>query len=400
MKPTPIIAAVLSLALGAFTAIAGPVTVANVTASQQPGQPLVDIAYALLNPSGGLHTVAIDVSTNSGATYVVGSTNCSGAVGAGVTTGTLKQVVWFAAGDFPLTITTHARVRVTATETPSMALIPAGAFVMGNCMDASEGWSGELPVHAVMVSAFYMDKYEVTSQQWFAVRNWAMANGYTFGAGSGKGANHPAQSMNWYDCVKWCNARSQKEGLTPCYYTDAYQTGLYRMSNLNISNACVKWSANGYRLPTEAEWEKAARGGAAGMRFPWSDVQTISRAQANYYGDTNSCAYDLGPNGYNPAFMPGGYPYTSPVGYFAANGYGLYDMAGNVSEWCWDWYAGSWYSNGSATQTDTSGPAAGSYRVVRGGYWGDYTGSCRVAGRYGITPDNTDHFIGFRAVRR
>jgi len=379
MKPTPITAVALSLALSAFTASAGPVTVANVTASQQPGQPLVDIAYALLNPSGGMHTVAIDVSTNSGATYVVGSTNCSGAVGAGVTTGTLKQVVWFAAGDFPLIITSQAHVRVTASETPAatngMALIPAGPFVMGNCMNASEGYSDELPVHTVMVSAFYMDKHEVTSQQWFEVRNWALANGYTFdNPGSGKGATHPAQEVNWYDCVKWCNARSQKEGLTPCYYTSAVQTQIYRIDWIDLSSDCVNWSANGYRLPTEAEWEKAARGGASGHRFPWSQCDTITFTNANYWsywsGGVPYYSYDKATqSGYNSTFATGGTPYTSPVGYFAANGYGLYDMAGNVWEWCWDWYDGGWYRSGSETQTDTSGPSSGSYRLVRGGSW-------------------------------
>jgi len=287
---------------------------------------------------------------------------------------------------------------------PDMALIPAGAFAMGDCVDAGEDWSGELPVHTVMVSAFSMDKREVTSQQWHEVRTWALVNGYTIDAGSGKAATHPVQTVSWYDCVKWCNARSEREGRTPCYYTSAVQTQIYRIGQISLSNDCVNWSANGYRLPTEAEWEKAARGGAAGMRFPWSDVQTISRVQANYYGNT-VYAYDLGPNGFNPLFTPGGSPCTSPVGYFAPNGYGLYDMAGNVGEWCWDWYDHSWYSNGSATQNDTSGPTSSPYpyRVVRGGGWGGSDGSpysCRVACRGGDTPGTTSITRGFRAVRR
>ena len=121
--------------------------------------------------------------------------------------------------------------------------------------------------------------------------------------------------------------------------------------------------SQGYRLPTEAEWEKAARGGASGHRFPWSDADTITHSRANYYvrtqNGTNYYAYDISPTpGDHPIFNDGTLPYTSPVGSFAANGYGLYDMAGNVWEWCWDWYG--LYSSGS--QTDSHGPASGTYR--------------------------------------
>jgi formylglycine-generating enzyme required for sulfatase activity len=147
----------------------------------------------------------------------------------------------------------------------SMALIPAGSFTMGNCMDPSEGDPNELPLHTVYVSAFYMDKYPVTKSLWNTVYQWATAHGYTFDyAGSGKASTHPVQTIDWYDCVKWCNARSKMEGKTPAYYRDAGLSVRYRTGQ---AEPYVSWST-GYRLPTEAEWEKAARGGASGQRFP------------------------------------------------------------------------------------------------------------------------------------
>ncbi|MCX7005324.1 MAG: SUMF1/EgtB/PvdO family nonheme iron enzyme [bacterium] len=273
-----------------------------------------------------------------------------------------------------------------------MALIPAGYFAMGTTF--ADGGTGELPVHTNFISSFYLDKYEVTKAKWDEVRAWALANGYSIGVGAGKAANHPVQTVIWFDCVKWCNARSEMEGLTPCYYTNAAQTLVYRGGTVDVQNAWVKWAANGYRLPTEAEWEKAARGGAVGMRFPWADANTITNSRANYNGNTGY-AYDLGPNGYNPLFAPT--PYTSPVGYFAANGYGLYDMAGNVWEWCWDWYGNAYYA--SSPSSDPRGPLSGTSRVLRGGGWVNGADGCRGAERNSYSPGNPDGSLGFRCVR-
>ncbi|MCX7001911.1 MAG: SUMF1/EgtB/PvdO family nonheme iron enzyme [bacterium] len=274
--------------------------------------------------------------------------------------------------------------------------IAGGTFTMGDSF-SDDGNADELPLHVVYVRAFYMDTHEVTSQQWHAVRTWALAHGYTFdNPGAGKAADHPVQKVSWYDCVKWCNARSEMQGLTPCYYTDVSQSTVYKGGIVDVANNAVKWDANGYRLPTEAEWEKAGRGGAVGTRFPWSDVNFIARNRANYGGDTN-IVYDLGPNGTNPLFMPGGMPYTSPVGYFAANGYGLYDMAGNVAEWCWDWFDASYYADSPGS--DPSGPASGTSRVLRGGYWSVDAYVCRVADRRAISPSSSSISAGFRCVR-
>ena len=272
------------------------------------------------------------------------------------------------------------------------SLIPAGSFTMGRT-------SGDTDVHAppvdVTVSAFYMGKTEVTKALWDEVRIWAEANGYTFvQGGEGKASNHPVQTVKWYDVIKWCNARSEKEGLTPVYYTNDAQTAVYKTGEVDVTNTQVKWAANGYRLPTEAEWEKAARGGLSGYRFPWGD--TISQSQANYHGNTGG--YDDGPDGFNPIGKGSGQPkiYTSPVGSFAANGYGLYDMVGNVAERCWDWYGATTYVDGA---TDPRGAESGSYRVYRGGSWNNNANNCRVADRNNSNPTSSNYDIGFRVAR-
>jgi len=274
-----------------------------------------------------------------------------------------------------------------------MLFVPAGSFVMGDTFD--EGDSAELPTHAVYVSGFYMDQTEVTKALWEEVHTWALANGYSFdSAGSGKAANHTVHSISWYDTVKWCNARSEKEGKVPAYYTDVALSVPFRAG---LAEPYVHWN-RGYRLPTEAEWEKAARGGAEGRRFSWSDSDTIQHSRANYISSSTD-AYDTSATRwYHPAFDDGGYPYTSPAGYFAPNGYGLYDMTGNVWEWCWDWIGWGWYGESGANQPDSRGPALGSNRVVRGGGLDLFAWSCRVASRGYYLPGYGYDCLGFRTV--
>lgn len=291
-----------------------------------------------------------------------------------------------------------------------MAFIPDGVYTIGDTLD---GESDALPTN-VYVSAFFMDTTLVTYGQWQWVYNWATNNGYVFDyPGAGNASNQPVNALPWSDCVKWCNARSQLEGLTPVYYTNAAFTVPYTYGTMPLVvdgtglTVYANWSANGYRLPTEAEWEKAARGGLMGQRFPWG--LTITESQANYHSDIGlpppAPSYDLGPYlGFNTNFDTGSEPYTSPVGYFPPNGYGLYDMAGNLTEWCWGVYSAPPYPAGSP-YLGGDNPAdpmenGNDEQVIRGGGWDVNASGCRCAYREFNPPGAVQAGVtGFRCAR-
>jgi formylglycine-generating enzyme required for sulfatase activity/predicted Ser/Thr protein kinase len=269
------------------------------------------------------------------------------------------------------------------------SLIPEGNFQMGDAWDCMK----DAPVHTVQVAAFYMSKYAVTKALWDEVRTWALVHGYTkwwispLHTGEGKAANHPVHSIDWYDVVKWCNARSEMEGLKPCYSVGG---AIYRTERINA--VVCNWTANGYRLPTEAEWEKSARGGLCGKRFPWGD--TISHKDANF-DNKGGETYQTGTSGHHPTYGEGLTPYTSPVGSFSPNGYELYDMAGNVWEWCWDWYD----KDPVTSLANPHGAVSGLNRVVRGGSWRSIADYCRVADRDDYDPGRLNRGVGFRVAR-
>ncbi len=350
--------------LAAATHLQGAATVSEVRAAQIPGTHQVRITYNLVAASACTVSVQVWID-GSGAGLDVPATAFSGdcyatavtpGIGKAITL-TVAQtavngVTTIKAPALQNTFTKNLRFKVLATENSpatygDLVRIDAGSFQMGDQSNPVVGYTHEKPVHTVYVNEFYMSKYETTKELWDSVRLSPLISGYTDlptgnGSSASKGVNHPVHSITWYAMVKWCNARSQKEGLTPCYYTDAAQTLIYKTGNINIDNTMVKWSANGYRLPTEAEWEKAARGKLTGKNFPWGD--TITHNQANYYS-SSSYSYDVSlTRGYHPIWSNnnnGVSPYTAPVDSFAPNGYGLYNMSGNVWERCWDWYSSS-----------------------------------------------------------
>jgi formylglycine-generating enzyme required for sulfatase activity len=385
---------ILSLLMIFGTAKAADPVVSIVSAAQRPGTKLVDITY---NVTADTPTVRIllEISSDGGQTFTVPAVSTTGAIGSGVTTGTNKMITWDARVDWNGRTSSQLRFKVIADDLlpdpKKFAMIPSGSFTMGR---TSGDTDADAPPVNVTVSAFYIGKYEVTKAEWDEVRSWAVNNGYTdLAMGAGKASNHPVQRVSWWDIIKWCNARSQKEGLTPCYTVSG------SVMKTGTTAPSVNWTANGYRLPTEAEWEKAARGGVSGKRFPWG-TDTISHNRANYFAsETYSFDASGSVNSYHPTYATGEMPYTSPVGSFAGNGFGLHDMSGNVWEWCWDWYDSSTYVNNSS---NPRGASSGMYRVLRGGSWQFDATVCRAASRYntdGGSPSSKSGDYGFRVAR-
>ncbi|MEJ2705472.1 MAG: SUMF1/EgtB/PvdO family nonheme iron enzyme [Sedimentisphaerales bacterium] len=242
---------------------------------------------------------------------------------------------------------------VTIKSGVEMVVIPGGSFEMGS----ESGNPDELPVHKVRLSPFWMDRYEVVQDEF---KKHQISDPSHF-----KNPKNPLEQINWTDAAIYCNERSLAEGLEPCYDEETWK---------------CNFDANGYRLPTEAEWEYACR---AGTSTAYSFGNNVAQLKEHAWFTDDSSGT------------------THPVGRKEPNPWGLYDMHGNVSEWCNDLYVADYYKD--SPETDPRGPAEGKERVLRGGAWNSSAEACRST--YRASDPSTDDTclasdaIGFRCVR-
>ncbi len=376
--------------------------VTNVTFKQRTdGSYKVDIYYDLYDADGDVMTVTMQVSNDAGQTWDVSCNQISGDVGDNITSGTGKHIVWDFAAEHPNVYLERVQIKIIADDhfylpgLIDMVFVMGGTFEMG-CTSEQQNYcyGNEKPVHTVRVNSFYISKYEITNAQVVEVFNWALAKGKitaiswtvknVFGDqrelldlddgdcqigfdGSQLYVengydNYPVIEISWYGAVAFCNYLSEKEGLTPVY---------------DLNNWTANWNASGYRLPTEAEWEYASRGGSVGSPTLYAGSNNADDV-AWYYDNSGG--------------------HTHEVGTKKPNELGIYDMSGNVWEWCWDWYASGYYS--SSPQDNPKGPDSGTTRVLRGGSWDSYASKVRVAVRDSYFPNDTYYgLVGFRILR-
>ena len=363
--------------------------VINVYAQQRPGTRLIDISYDVADADGDSLEITIVVSNNGGQTYAIFPESVTGDVGEGISPGTGKLIVWDVERDRGQIKGESFKVRVIADDGDDtviigkdgaeMALIPAGEFEMGDHF--YEGWLDELPVHTVYVDAFYMDVYEVTNAQYARFLN-------SYGGNMDNSGNEFLELDDW-SCliIKNGDTYEPKKG---------YEN--HPVVEVSWYGAAAYAQFYGKRLPTEAEWERAARGTFVGegeyMTYVWGDDWPPPEGAGNFSG------YD------------DGYWETAPVGSFDPNSYGLHDMAGNVVEWCADEYNSDYYI--ISERNNPKGPgvvitfnkddfsSVNTERVMRGGGWSYQDWDVlRVAYRYisfFFPPVNALNDVGFRCA--
>jgi uncharacterized repeat protein (TIGR02543 family) len=362
----------------------GQITVGNIRATQRPATKLVDIDHDITG-TGIPVKVFLEVSSDGGATWIVPAASVTGSVGSGILPGSNRRITWDADIDWNGRFSNLMQFRVTASTVPGVAAIPGGSFVMGSPV-GEQGRDSDETQHPVTISSFSIERKEVTWSLWTEIQSLALSNGYNDlgnglnGATGDASGNHPVTNITWWDVVKWCNLRSEIEGRVPAYHTNPAFTSA-NILRTGGSAVFADWGADGYRLPTEAEWEYACRAGT---------TDAFYNGPILYGGTTpldpilNSAGWYGGNSGEN----------THPVGMKVPNALGLYDIHGNVWEWCWDWYGP--YVTGQ--QTNPRGALTGTSRVRRGGGWSNYAYVCRSASRVTWVPESKSEIIGFRCA--
>ena len=348
----------LCFAIGVLRAHAADPVVSNVAVRQLPHSRQVEITYDVEDADGDMLWVRVEVSDDGGATFGVSATTFIGDVGAGIAPGVAKRIVWDAGLDLGEVIGDRYQVKVIASDeapreivvtlpggaTMAMMWIPAGTFTMGSPSSEPGRGSDEGPQHEVTITkGFYLGKVELTQGQWEAVMGTTPWSGRDYVQ---ENPNNPAVYISWNDVQAFIVKLNETEG------------------------------SEVYRFPTEAEWEYSCRAGTTTL---WSFGDDESQlGEYAWYSDNSGgvAAHEVGTKLPNP--------------------WGLYDMHGNVWEWVQDWWYGS-YSSGA--QTDPTGPATGSSRVVRGGYVGSNARDVRSADRSSNSP-GARYYIGARLVRQ
>jgi formylglycine-generating enzyme required for sulfatase activity len=384
-----------------------PPEVTNVYAGQRPGTRFVDITYDLFDADGDPMTVKVYLSIDGGATFPVECLTLTGDMGAGVISGTGLQIIWDAGLDYPDDKGNEYSIMVEADDgqyvVPDYVLIPSGTFTMGSPETEIDREIDEILHEVTLTHDFWMQGTEVTNQQYADLAQWAYDNGLCvvtekvlvdaldgsteelldlesvceisfdeglFSVDEGK-SNYPVMEVTWWGAAAYCDWLSLNQGLPRAYDHVEWQC-----------NAHNPYSARGYRLPTEAEFEYACRAGTA-TAFNTGDCLDAA-TEANFIGTNQYAGCPIGPDE----------GWTLPVTSFPPNALGLYEMHGNVREWCNDWDTAY---DGNAV--DPTGLISGNGRIARGGSWDGSAGACRSADRYDRNPGSIQPYLGFRPVK-
>jgi len=404
--------AVLLLSAATWAQAADPV-VENVSFHQErDGSGLILIQYDVQDGDGDALLVTVEASHDGGLNWNFPCDSLAGDLGEGIQPGTGKTIHWFFGAEHPDLFLDDMVVRVFADDAwdqppPGFVTIPAGSFQMGAAPGELGAWPAESPLHSVtFTNHLYVKETEVTNQEFLEMAEWAVDNGYasvdTYGVYDQTGdapnwtlidlwdshycgityadghfsisnPDHPVMMVTWYGAAAYCDWKNLQEGLAPSYDHTSWE--------------CLggdPYALAGYRLPTEAEWEYACRAGTQ-TAFANGDISELTCEPIDPVLDAIGWYCGNHEN------------WTNPVALKSPNSWGLYDMHGNVFEWCFDWHADDYYL--VSPSFDPAGPSSGVARVLRGGDWAYGPAGCRSAFRSNSYPDNRYYYTGFRPVR-